>query len=281
MRPVLQTTTSITDPNLAGAARPSTPRRALLIAHRGYSGVAPENTLPAFKLALDCGVDMVELDFRVSKDGVPVVIHDAWLDRTTNARRLWKGKRIPVNQRTVAELQKLDAGSWYDAKYAGTTVPLLSEALEVILPRGAALVEHKAGTVEDFLRFLRQTSFKDRVVVQSFNWEFLRRLREHEPGLPTAALGPPFRLAHGGKPLHISRRLSRAWLRQAGQTGAQVVVWNWRVSPRAAEYAHELGFGLWIYTINRRRPAQRLLRAGVDGLITNEPELIRREIGPP
>lgn len=247
----------------------------LIIAHRGCCGLAPENTLPAFELALDCGVDLVELDYRVTKDGVPVVIHDALLDRTTDARRRWRKKRVAVSQRTAAEIQSLDAGSWFDRQFAGTKVPLLSEALEAIQGRGTALIEHKAGIAEDCVKLLRAKNLINRVVVQSFDWEFLRRFHELEPSQLLGALGPPFRLANGGKPLHISRRFSRAWLRQAQKTGARVVVWNWRVSKRAVEFAHHYGLKVWVYTINRPRPARRLIRAGVDGMITNEPALIR------
>jgi len=141
--------------------------------------------------------------------------------------------------------------------------------------RGTALIEHKAGTPEDCLRLLREKHLIKRLVVQSFDWEFLRRLHELEPALLLGALGPPFRLAHGRKPLHLSRGLNRAWLHQAGETGAKVVVWNWRVSKGAVRLAHTCGLKVWVYTVNRPRLARRLIRTGVDGLITNEPALLR------
>src|SRR6266436_3236922 len=87
--------------------------RPLVIGHRGYSRVAPENTLPSFRQAMSAGADLVELDFHQAKDGTLVVIHDAELDRTTNARAWWGGRHIPVATRTAAELLSLDAGRWF------------------------------------------------------------------------------------------------------------------------------------------------------------------------
>src|SRR5438874_598851 len=130
--------------------------RPLVIAHRGYSHLAPENTLPAFKLAMAAGVDLVELDYRHSKDGVPVVIHDPKLDRTTNAVRHWKRKRIRVASKTAVELQKLDAGRWFAAPYAGAKIPLLSEALDLLQTGTPALIEHKAGDPSTCIRLLRE-----------------------------------------------------------------------------------------------------------------------------
>jgi glycerophosphoryl diester phosphodiesterase len=97
----------------------------LIIGHRGYPQFAPENTIPSWKLAIEAGADMAELDYYHSKDGQLVVMHDGTLDRTTDATNRWGGKKIVVSSKTVAELQSLDAGSWLDKKYAGTKVPTL------------------------------------------------------------------------------------------------------------------------------------------------------------
>src|SRR5262245_16428460 len=94
--------------------------RPLVIAHRGFSAVAPENTLPSFKLAMAAGADLVELDYYHSSDGVPVVIHDPDLDRTTDSVKRWGGKKTRVDSKTVEELRLLDAGSWRDAQFKGT-----------------------------------------------------------------------------------------------------------------------------------------------------------------
>src|SRR5258707_4817327 len=113
--------TNISALNLIASKRP------LVIGHRGYCQFAPENTLPSFKLAMAAGADLVELDYRHSKDGKLVVIHDSKLDRTTDARKRWKHAQIEVSSRTAAEIQSLDAGEWFDSKFSGTRVPLLGD----------------------------------------------------------------------------------------------------------------------------------------------------------
>src|SRR5437867_3156892 len=119
--------------------------RPLVIGHRGVCQFAPENTLPSFERALDAGCDLVELDYRHSRDAVPIVIHDASLARTTDARQRWRGRRLSVRHRTALEISSLDAGSWFKRKYRGTLVPLLSGALELIQSRGVTLIDRKAG----------------------------------------------------------------------------------------------------------------------------------------
>src|SRR5438034_7245043 len=131
-------------------------KRPLVIGHRGYCQVAPENTLPSFKLAMAAGADLVELDYYHTKDGQLVVIHDPDLDRTTDATNRWGGRRIKVESKTAAELQTLDAGKWFDPKYAGTKLPLLTEALDTIQNGSVTLIERKAGAAEDCIQLLRQ-----------------------------------------------------------------------------------------------------------------------------
>jgi glycerophosphoryl diester phosphodiesterase len=248
--------------------------RRLVIAHRGYCNIAPENTLPAFGFALACGVDLVELDVRQSKDGEWLAIHDAELDRTTDARRTWHQRRVKVKSRTSAEIRQLDAGHWFAPRYSGTRVPLLSEAVEMIGRNSIALIEHKAGGAADLVAFLRRCDLINKVVLQSFDWEFLRTVNELEPEQVLGALGPAHRLAGRKKPLGISRKLNKSWLNQAAKTGARVIVWNRKVSKRAVRLAHERGLKVWVYTVNNTALARRLLRADVDGLITNDPPTV-------
>jgi glycerophosphoryl diester phosphodiesterase len=244
--------------------------RPLIIGHRGYCSRAPENTLPSFQLAIDAGADLVELDYHHSKDGIPVVIHDDTLDRTTNARKEWKRRRIKVWQRTATEIQSLDAGSWFDAKFAGTKIPLLIEALEFICSRGGVpLIEHKSGDAQTLARLLREMHLINRVVLISFDWKFLRELHALEPTQVLGALGPPARLSNGRKPFHPRRQLSSR-LNDLVQTGAQLAVWNARVSPRSVSRARTRGISVWVYTIYNAKLARRLCKLGVNGIITND-----------
>src|SRR5262249_36584774 len=222
----------------------------LVIGHRGYCQFAPENTLPSFEMALRAGVDLVELDYRHSSDGVPVVIHDRELDRTTDAGRKWRRKRVRVASKSALEICTLDAGTWFDARFATARVPLLAEALRLIAHSGIALIERKDGDALTCLRMLRESSLINRVILQSFDWHYLRQLHEQESHQVLAALGPAQRLANGKRPLGISRRLNRAWLNQAQKCGARVVVWSPKVSKRAIRLAHAKGLKVWVYTVN-------------------------------
>jgi glycerophosphoryl diester phosphodiesterase len=251
-------------------------KRPLVIGHRGYCALAPENTLPSFKLALEAGADLVELDYQHSKDGVPMVIHDRILDRTTNARKKWKRRRIKVSQKTAPEIQTLDAGGWFDGKvFLEAKVPTLIEALDFICgDGGVALIEHKSGDAETLANILRERHIVNKVVVISFNWKFLRELHALEPAQILGALGPPARLSNGRRPIHPRRQLSSR-LKEIANTGASIAVWNGKVSKRSIQAAHERGVKVWIYTVDDARLARRLVKRGAQAIITNQIERIR------
>src|SRR5436190_4629040 len=163
--------------------------RPLVIGHRGYCQFAPENTLPSFKLAMAAGADLVELDYYHSKDGQLVVIHDPELDRTTDATNRWHQQHISVASKTAAEIQSLDAGSWFDHKYAGTKIPLLSDALDTIQKGNVTLIERKEGEAGACIKMLRERELINKVVVQSFDWGYLRDFHQQEPAQVLGALG--------------------------------------------------------------------------------------------
>ena len=249
-------------------------KRPLVIGHRGYCQFAPENTLPSFKLAMTAGADLVELDYHHSKDGKLVVIHDSDLDRTTDATNRWRQQRIKVASKTAAEIQSLDAGSWFDAKYAGTKIPLLAEALDTIQQGSVTLIERKHGDPDACIKLLRDKRLINKVVVQSFDWQYLREFHEQEPAQILGALGPPTLLPDGKKPSGQSKDFSAAWFDDLQKTGAKIAVWNDQVSKQSVQLAHERGLKVWVYTINDPALANRLLDMGVDGLITNNTSLI-------
>jgi glycerophosphoryl diester phosphodiesterase len=253
-------------------------QRPLVIGHRGYCQFAPENTLPSFKLAMAAGADMVELDYYHTKDGKLIVIHDKELDRTTDATNRWGGSHIKVESKTAAEIQSLDAGSWFDPKYAGTKVPLLTEALDTIQQGGVTLIERKGGDPATCVSLLRGRGLINQLIVQSFDWEYLRGFHEQEPEQVLGALGPPSLLPDGKKPTGIAKELNAKWLDELKKTGARVAVWNDKVSKEAVQLAHERGLKVWVYTINDPVAANKMLDMGVDGLITNNTSLIWRTI---
>ena len=252
--------------------------QTLVIAHRGFSRLAPENTVPAFELALAAGADLVEFDVRSSRDGQLVVVHDHELDRTTDAKRRWGRRHNRVDAKTGSEIRALDAGTWFHRTFGGVKVPLLSEALTTIGKRSVPLIERKGGNATAYASFLRENNLLNNVIVQSFDWEFLRMLHEEEPRLVLGALGPARLLAGGRKPFGISRKLNAAWLTQVHNTGARIVVWTRKVSKGSMRLAHERGLKVWVYTINEVKLARRLVGAGVDGVITNDPTLMRKAL---
>lgn len=245
-------------------------KRPLIIGHRGYCAIAPENTLSSFQLALESHADFVELDYHHSKNGVPMVIHDGTLDRTTNAPTKWRRRRIKVSRRTAAEIEGLDAGAWFDARFAGAKAPRLAEALDFICGNGGiAVIEQKSGDAGTLAKLLRERNLINQVVVISFDWKFLREFHGLEPGQVLGALGPPARLSNGRKPTGIRRGLG-VRLNDLTKTGARIAVWNHRVSKRAVQKANRRGLQVWVYTIDEASRARQLRARGVGGIITND-----------
>ncbi len=243
-------------------------KRPLVIAHRGDSAAAPENTLPAFAQALTTGADLVELDYHHSRDGVPVVMHDPTFDRTTDVAVRWGRKDIRIDQTTAADLQTLDAGTWFGPAFTGTRVPLLTEALDTIRRGSVTLIERKAGDAATCAHLLRERGLTDRVVVQSFDWDFLRALHTLAPEQALGALGPTGQEKPMG-PAHVAAVI---------EFGARVIVWNEVVTPEGIQAAHDGGLKVWVYTIDDPKKARALVALGVDGIITNRPALIRQTL---
>ena len=245
------------------AVKLTTARRVLIIAHRGDSKAAPENTLPAFRSALRVGADLVELDYYHSSDGVPVVFHDRELDRTTDAVRRWGGKKIPLVSKSFAELRTLDAGSWFDAKFAGTKIPTLARSIEVIQAGSVTLIERKKGDAKTCVALLEKHRWTEQLVVQAFDWDYLADCHRLAPKLVLGALG--------------SKEITPAKLDQIEKCGASVVGWNYKdLRKTDVVEIHRRGLKVWVYTVDDPKVAQRLIEIGVDGLITNVPGKMKK-----
>jgi len=251
--------------------------RPLVIGHRGYCQMAPENTLPSFKLAKSAGADLVELDYHHTKDGVPVVIHDFELDRTTDAVAKWGGKKIRVDSKTAAELRALDAGKWFDARFADTRLPSLSEALDLIQDGSMTLIERKGGEAATLVKLLRERKLVNQLIVQSFDWAYLEDFHQQEPAQVLGALGPPSTRA-GKKLSDAEKMLDASWIAGAAKTGARVIGWSQNVTREAVALAHAQGLQVWIYTIDEPALASQFLDWGVDGIISNNPAIIWRTL---
>jgi glycerophosphoryl diester phosphodiesterase len=234
------------------------PQDVLVIAHRGDSRMAPENTLSAFRCAMKTGATYVELDGQPSADGTLYVLHDKTLDRTTDAKAVFKKEKIRLSQTGDADLNRLDAGKWFDAKYTGEPLPTLAGALDVIQNGSRTLIERKDGTAEAYAKLLRDKGLVGKLVVQSFDWEFLTAMHKLEPNQPLGALG--------------EKEITEAKVVQIKTTGAVVVAWSYKdLNGPAITNLHWHGYKVWAWTADEPADWQRLLACGVDGIITNCP----------
>jgi glycerophosphoryl diester phosphodiesterase len=236
-----------------------------VIGHRGACAAAPENTLPSFKLALQAKPDMVELDYYHSVDGIPFVFHDSTLDRTTNSRAVLGKNKLPVGNVPWEQLRQLDAGAWFNAKFKGTRIPTLDESIDCIQQGSVTLIERKGGDAATIVTLLKKKQLLDQVVVQAFDWDYLRECHRLAPDLALGALG--------------SKALSSKRLAEINTTGAKAVGWKHTdIGTAEVKRVHEAGLKLWVYTVNDPADMRRLIRLGVDGLITDRPDVARQVV---
>jgi glycerophosphoryl diester phosphodiesterase len=248
----------------AAAARKPRPADALtrLIGHRGAAGLAPENTEAGFRKAASLGVRWVEFDVHLSKDGVPVVIHDDAVDRTTDGRG-------EVAALTLAELRGLDAGSWFDLEFRHQRIPTLDETIALLGELGlGAVVEikpspgHEARTAEATVTMLseRWPEHLPAPMVSSFQRTSLARAQEVAPGIARA---------------FTVGALPEDWHREADRLGATAIHADHRRLDRATVTAvGQAGLPLFAYTVNDAERAAELYRWGVAALFSNRPDLL-------
>jgi glycerophosphoryl diester phosphodiesterase len=238
----------------------------LTVAHRGASAYAPENTLAAVRQAVELGCGLVEVDVQRTRDGALVLLHDVDLGRTTDAARVLP-HRAPwrVADLTHDELSRLDAGSWLSPAYAGERIPTLGETVDVLATGDAGLlleVKHPArypGITRDVAAVLRARPH-GRVVVQSFDHAAMHELACLEPSLSIGLLGHPG-----------ARRLPAL-----GTWASQVNPHHRRATPSYVEAVHAAGMTCLVWTVDRVPEIQRALALGVDGVITNRPDVARQ-----
>jgi glycerophosphoryl diester phosphodiesterase len=253
--------------------------RTLVIAHRGGAGLAPENTLYAFEQAVGLGVDILEMDVRSTADGTLVVFHDAMLERTTDG----SGK---INEKTLDELKKLNAGFHWTPDGGKTfpfresekiKIPTLQEVFTAF-PKMRFNIEPKQFTpsiIKPLCAMIREHQLTDRVVIASFNQTILDEFRRECAGVATSA-GP----SEIGKFLTMYKTgLSQSYspLMQALQipeyAGMQLI------DKEFIKAAHERNLQVHVWTVNDTESMQRLLNAGVDGIMTDYPDRLLTLLG--
>lgn len=228
----------------------------LAIAHRGASGYAPENTLAAFRRAVAQGVTFIETDLHLTRDAHFVAVHDETVDRTTNGQG-------SVHQMTLAELRRLDAGSWFASEFMSERLPTLEEVLEFAKKNDVVFyLELKPngfwGGEHALISALRTANEIARSVIISFDPAILASLRTIEPTLMTGLLYDGSADRPFEKALEIGAR--------------QLVIRGDLVSPNLLQQARKQDLQVVCWTVNSPAHMRMLVAAGVDGIMTDYPD---------
>lgn len=239
----------------------------VVIGHRGASAYYPENTMGAFKAAYDMGAEMIEMDILLSKDGIPVVIHDETLNRTTSG----KGKVVDY---TYEELANLDAGSWFGEKHSHERIPTLEEVLIFARGKIALNIEIKAEAVTDELKngieekayeLVKKYDMKDHVLFSSFDYRSVAHLKELDVNIAVGLLydkqqsegmGPKQLVdTYEADAFNCSyRQFSKKWAKEAA--GANIPV--------------------FVYTVNSERKMRKMIKRGVNGIFSDKPDVLKQ-----
>lgn len=231
-----------------------------VMAHRGLSADAPENTLYAFSDAISAGADFIELDVQQTRDGVLVVMHDSNLKRTTGVNKdIWDVD--------YADIQNLDAGSWFDPAYANARIPTLEETLQFVDKRAKLNIEikptkHGSDTLEqDVAELITQYQYTDACYVTSFSYGSLKKVKEVNPEIRTGYL---MSVAYGQ---FYSLKYADAFSLNKVFVTSQVV-----------NAAHQQGKQIFAWTVNSMSEVRSLCNLHVDSIITDDPVMVQNVI---
>ncbi len=282
--------------------KPMYPHPKINIGHRGASAYAPEHTFASYRLALEMKADFVEPDLQVTKDGVLICMHDTTLDRTTNAKEVFPDRGRDVNGKkrwvisdfTLAEIKTLDAGSWFDKKFAGEKVPTLQEMIDLVRGKAGIIPETKSPeayeksglSMEKLLMELLKKNGLDKpgadpktpVVVQSFSLPSLRKIKkEFGCELPLMYL-----FDRAGPELISEENCKKLKLEVDGIGPNKSIVLN---RPEVVKNAHAAGLTVTIYTCRSKNTGnfaevktemKHYLDLGVDAIFTDNPDQFPR-----
>ncbi len=236
----------------------------LVLAHRGASAYAPENTEPAFRKAIELGADGVELDVHLCKDGHMVVNHNFDVDHNSNGLGL-------IEDYTLKDLKKLDFGLWKGAEFKGTPILTLEEALEIVKGMKLINIEIKSaqtpypGLTEKVCELVRKMSLSEKVIISSFHHSAALESHRCRKDLPVGLLYD--------KPIFNPARY-------AARMGAQAIhPYNALLSKNQVRIAKELGIQVNVWTVDKPKRALTLQNWGCDAVITNTPDVILKALG--
>ncbi|MFS0879225.1 glycerophosphodiester phosphodiesterase [Metabacillus niabensis] len=236
----------------------------LVVAHRGAAGYAPENTMAAFRKAVELKADFIELDIQMSKDGELVVIHDPTVDRTTNG----VGE---IRNLTYNEIKQLDAGKWFHKNFSGEKVPTLQEVLTEFSGKISFLIEIKNPNlypeiVEKLTNILSEKQQTNDIIVQSFDFELLEKVHQQ---LPTLKLGllVKYRI-HG-----ISNVQLKDWSKLVQYINPNKAL----ITKNLVKRIHSYKMRVMPYTVRDKKSIKGLLDSKIDGVITDFPDYFIEE----
>jgi len=230
--------------------------RTQITAHRGFSRIAPENTMPAFEAAMECGADYIELDVQLTADDQLVVIHDEKLDRTTNGKGL-------VSKRTYEQLKELSAGSWFgsDGEYDDTEIPLFKDVLELVGKDIMLNVEIKKSgdpkkTAEKTVELIEEYGIVNSCYITSFSYPALKKVKQLNSKIKTAFIA------------NLATATSYAQLPYIDAVSMNYLFVNQSV----VNSAHHHGKRIFVWTVDRQSEMQKMIALGVDNIITDRPD---------
>jgi len=238
----------------------------IVIAHRGASAYYPENTMAAFRGAVEMNAEMIELDILLSKDGIPVVFHDATLDEHSDGTG-------SLADYTLKELKTFDAGGWFDQKFAGAKIPTLEEVLKYAKGKIALNIEIKTESVTDSveggveektLRLVKKYDMEEHVLISSFDYRAVRHFKQLDPDIPAALL---YEKRQSGQLLPSELVASNN--ADAFNCSFRELRKKWWTDIKSNEIP------LFVYTVNDRRRMRKLIERGASGIFTDKPDLLR------
>jgi glycerophosphoryl diester phosphodiesterase len=240
----------------------------LIIAHRGFSDEAPENSMAAFQKAIEAKSDMIELDVRLSADNVPVVFHDRRLQRTSDGNGA-------VSQKHSRQLTMIDNGSWFSPKFNRERIPLLKDVFPLLKKELRLNIEIKpdvvstndTSAVELVVQEAEKAKVLSKVMFTSFNHQMIREIGEIDESIITGVIYNP--ITHFRKSPSTLVKNSRAKL---------FVCSKFQINSDVVSDTHDAGFMLYVYGVKTGRDVQRMLDLSVDGIICNNPRFVRETI---
>jgi glycerophosphoryl diester phosphodiesterase len=240
----------------------------LIIAHRGFSDEAPENSIVSFQKAIEAKCDMIELDVRLSSDSIPVIFHDRRLQRTSDGRG-------NVNDRSADELTVIDNGSWFSPKFNKERIPLLRDIFPLLKKDITLNIEIKpdissstgSTAAELIVQEVRKAKSLSKVIFTSFNHNMVKEVKQIDSTLVTGVIYNP--MTHFRKSPSILLRSVKADIFVSSKL---------QVNKDVVADTHDAGYGIYVYGIKTGRDVERMLDFGIDGFICNNPRFVRETV---